>query len=102
MTANQWRLIEDIFLIALERTGDERSHYLKEACRGQAELRREVESLLSHEEDDERVLRCAVSDAASKLAIKRDKYVGSNIGPYHVVRQLSQGGTPTSRDTRTR
>jgi hypothetical protein len=85
MTANRWRLIEEIFLIALEKTGDERSRYLKEVCHGQAELRREVESLPSHEEDGERVLQCAISDAASKLAINRDRYVGSNIGPYHVV-----------------
>jgi len=94
MTANQWRRVEEIFLAALEKPGTDRARYLKEACLGNTRIRREVESLLSHEEGGERILQRAVSDAARNLSAKPDKYTGSKIGHYYVtwiMRTIARG-----------
>jgi hypothetical protein len=46
MTANQWQLVEEILLAALEKKGKERSNYLNDVCDGNGDLKREVDSLL--------------------------------------------------------
>lgn len=46
MKAERWRQIERLYHAALEREPDERAAFLDEACAGDDELRREVESLL--------------------------------------------------------
>jgi len=47
MTPEFWRQVDNLFAQALERDSDQRESFLVEACRGDAALRREVESLLS-------------------------------------------------------
>lgn len=48
--ANRMREIDVIFHEAVERTGTERSKYLDEACRGDENLRSQIESLLEADE----------------------------------------------------
>ena len=43
----RWRKIESVFQEALERDPAERDAYVREACRGDSDLRREVTSLLA-------------------------------------------------------
>jgi tetratricopeptide (TPR) repeat protein len=92
MTASRWRLIEEIFLVAAEKKREDRSRYIDDVCAGNEELKREVESLLAHENTGAPALKSAVRDADHKLTLPRDKYVGSRIGPYRIVRQLGHGG----------
>ncbi len=47
----RWHQIEQICEAALEREAGERAAFLKEACGKDEGLRREVESLLAHEDD---------------------------------------------------
>ena len=47
MTHDRWRDVSRLFNEALARDGDERATFLAEACRGDADLRRDVESLLA-------------------------------------------------------
>jgi serine/threonine protein kinase/tetratricopeptide (TPR) repeat protein len=89
---DEWRHVEEILLAALEKDGDARSRYLDEACRGNAGLRAEVESLLAHDSDGTQVLKSVVSEAASKLAGSPDKHIDSKIGPYRILRRLDEGG----------
>jgi eukaryotic-like serine/threonine-protein kinase len=49
MTAERWAQIEKVYHTALERAAEERSAYVAQACGGDAELRREVESLLQQD-----------------------------------------------------
>src|SRR5262249_56842180 len=46
MTPERFREIDRLLALALERDEGERDAFVAEACRGDAELRREVESLL--------------------------------------------------------
>jgi len=45
-TRERWATVERLYHAALARAADERPAYLADACAGDDELRREVESLL--------------------------------------------------------
>jgi serine/threonine protein kinase/tetratricopeptide (TPR) repeat protein len=92
MTSRRWRLIEDIFHEAMEKNPEDRLDYLEEACRGDAELSREVKSLLRHEPEFEHVLESMVTDAVRKLPSDSGQFAGVRIGPYELVREISRGG----------
>ena len=49
MNADRWRQIEDCYHAAIERPVPERVGFLAQACSGDPELRRAVESLLAHD-----------------------------------------------------
>ena len=49
MSAEQWRQVEQIYHAALEREADQRAAFITEACGSNAELRRELESLLAQD-----------------------------------------------------
>jgi serine/threonine-protein kinase len=51
MTPEGWQRVKEVFDAAANLQGSERVACLDEACRGDEELRREVESLLSSDED---------------------------------------------------
>ena len=47
MNPDRWKQIESIYYDAIERDPEDRSAFLEEACHGDCELQREVESLIS-------------------------------------------------------
>jgi hypothetical protein len=47
MTPDRWARVQDVFAAATEREPGSRAAFLEETCRGDPELRKEVESLLS-------------------------------------------------------
>jgi len=53
MTTERWRQIEDLFAQALERPAAERQAFLDEVCRGDQDLRSELESLLECDAPDQ-------------------------------------------------
>jgi serine/threonine protein kinase/tetratricopeptide (TPR) repeat protein len=92
VTSRRWRLIEDVFHEAMERSPEGRLDYVDEACGGDAELRREVKSLLAHEPEFGRVLESVVIDAVRNLPSGSGQLAGMRIGPYELVREISRGG----------
>jgi hypothetical protein len=46
MKPDRWQKIDEIFHAALQYKSDERKAFIDEACQGDDELRRELESLL--------------------------------------------------------
>src|SRR4029450_9970447 len=44
--ANRWQRVRQVFQATLERPDADRARFLREACTGDSDLRREVESLL--------------------------------------------------------
>ena len=92
---NRWRQIEDVFQEAAQRDGQRRAAFLEEACGSDAELRREVESLLASLEKSHPFLEAAVQDAAradlhqgTTPALEE----GADLGHYRVIRKLGAGG----------
>ena len=53
MKPERWPQIEQLYLAALEREPRERTDFLAQACAGDDELRREVESLLACQKEAE-------------------------------------------------
>ncbi|MCA1613157.1 MAG: serine/threonine-protein kinase [Acidobacteria bacterium] len=108
MRAERWKQIDEVFDAALERGGGERASYLDEACAGDAELRREVESLLdAHDRAAAFIEAPAMELAARGLAAAAPPAgattVGRALGPYRVLSLVGAGGMGEvylARDTR--
>ncbi len=86
--------IEEIYHAALERLPAEREAFLKEACDGDAELCREVESLLAFDEKAQDFIETPPEDLAAALFSKganRD-IIGKTVGHYRVLSPLGAGG----------
>src|SRR5262249_50897215 len=102
MTPERWRQVEEIFQTAVERDGAERDDFLPEGCAGDADLRREVESLLAYEGARMRAgqpFQQAIMGAARSLTITQseseepgDTLIGRRIGAYRITRLIGRGG----------
>src|SRR5262249_40719185 len=97
MNPERWRQIEGLYQTAWERDAAERAAFLDEACAGDEELRREVESLLAADEqakESEGFLnQTALQVAAQALAGDRARsLVGRKIGRYQILSLLGAGG----------
>jgi serine/threonine protein kinase len=106
MNPERWREIDDIFQRALEREPAERADFLAEACAGDAELRAEVEALLSADESvGDFISAPAARLAASVIAERRiAAMTGRRVSHYEIVSPLGAGGMGEvylAADTRT-
>ncbi len=95
MNQDRWRQVEAVCQRALARAPEERAAFLEEACAGDAELRREVESLMAEESGAREFLETPV--AAVRLSS------GTRLGPYEITAFVGAGGMGEvyeARDTR--
>ncbi|MEW6366294.1 MAG: serine/threonine-protein kinase [Acidobacteriota bacterium] len=94
MDPQRWELIEALFHAALEREAAERGRFLDEACRGDAGLRSELDSLIASHEDSTRFLAKPVAEDAVMLMSSSAKTLGEGhaIGPYKIIREIGHGG----------
>src|SRR6266850_4228078 len=95
MSPERWQQIKTLFESAMEFEPERRSKYVSDACGDDAELRREVESLLESERvpglirDDGALLGArALQDAFQHL----DPMIGRSVGAYRIERLLGHGG----------
>src|SRR5215469_958505 len=108
MTPERWKLVGKLFNSALEREASQRGAFLLEACGGDEELRREVESLLAQEKPANRFLESSDAEAAVKEAAKghgdgAEKLIGKQLGSYQILALIGAGGMGEvyrARDTR--
>ncbi|MFY9572056.1 MAG: protein kinase, partial [Blastocatellia bacterium] len=93
MNPERWQQIETIFQAALARTPSSRSAFLDDACSGDNELRREVESLLAaHEEAGSFIHSPAVEMTAQLMAADQLNFAREAIGPYKIISRIGAGG----------
>ena len=90
MTTDQWDRVKELFEAALERPSQERSAFITDACRGDEEVRREVESLLSAHERDLSFMNEPIG-----ILLPADEPVlapGQPFGHYEQISLLGKGG----------
>jgi len=98
MTPERWQQIELLCNAALERESSQREAFLARACRGDDELRREVESLLAQEKSAQGFLESLGDEAATNPWAKMQggsggqPIIGRQLGSYKVVSLLGVGG----------
>lgn len=97
MDADRWQQIQDIYLDAADLPPGEREAFLTDACRGDADLRTEVESLLAAEETGDPLLESSLDD----LVLLMEEPAGSpqsdpqRAGPYRILEEIGRGGMGT-------
>ena len=94
MDPERWQRIGELFHRALEHGAEERSRFLDDACRGDAALRAEVDSLLAHHEDGSPpvVPTPPEEPAAGGEPDGGEPLEGRQLGPYRITRKLGEGG----------
>src|SRR5690349_11869218 len=94
MTPERWQQIDRLFHSALERDAEQRDAFLREACRGDESLRREVVSLLASHEEANSFIGTPAEDIAADLMVDRETQLkrGQFIGHYEIVSLLGEGG----------
>ncbi len=101
MEHNRWHEIEQIFDEALEHDEAERPAFLAQACQGDAELRREVESLLRADEQVGSFIASpllavsAAHDFSPSHYDESPSLEGARIGAYQIEREIARGGMGT-------
>ena len=95
MKNERWQQVEHLYHSALMKHPSERSGFLVEACAGDEELRREVESLLAYEDQAETFIESPALDMAARMIAgehSRTVKVGESFNQYRIVSQLGAGG----------
>jgi Tol biopolymer transport system component len=94
LTADRWRQVEDLCHVALTRPAAERAAFLAAACAGDADLQREVESLLAGESDADAFMRVPAAALVDSAGVEppRNQLVGHRFGSYTISALLGIGG----------
>ena len=93
MSSDRWEQINRLYNAAVEVEEKDRTTFLENACEGDQELRREVESLLGYDQQAQQLLdRPAMQMAAEKLSNEPPSLVGRKLGPYQIQVVLGAGG----------
>jgi serine/threonine protein kinase/Flp pilus assembly protein TadD len=87
----KWERIQSLFLEALDRSTGERARFLDTACAGDADLRREVESLLAHDKSAE-LIDDAIEGTAQSIIASVAIKAGTIVGDYEVLKLIGSGG----------
>src|SRR5712691_1979028 len=90
MNPERWRQIAEVFHAAVQHAPQNRQQFLEDACRDDADLRLEVESLLAHQEQGGSFLEtpALLNPATSSGAA----VIGRQLGPYRILAPLGAGG----------
>jgi eukaryotic-like serine/threonine-protein kinase len=94
MDEARWSRVKELFAAVLEREPAQRAAFLAQECAGDAELRAEIDSLLSAHEDAGELL--SQPAAAHALGIDETpaprEWIGRRVGVYRIVEAVGRGG----------
>src|SRR6266581_370802 len=91
---NRWQQIKRLYDSALGKDGEARAVFLREACAGDEALRREVESLLFHADQNGSFLKGPAIEVMAQTMGKEigGTLVGRQVGSYQITAQVGAGG----------
>src|SRR5262245_34944509 len=98
MDANRWKQIKEVYDRALDLCGEGRDGFLAEACGDDADLRREVESLLAAHEDAGSFLQSPAVEVAAREIVTDEtsspapQLIGRELANYKIISLLGRGG----------
>jgi serine/threonine protein kinase len=104
METERWLRIEELYFAALHLKKEDRSLFLTESCGQNHELRDEIESLLSYEEDTRNVIEGSALAVAAQLLDECNvessqssepdaaTLVGKKVAHYRILERLGAGG----------
>lgn len=95
MTSERWHRAKAIFWEALERPDDERRDYIEREVGDDAELLREVETLLRNDVAGDSFLESPGADIGARLVADSELPAPRRIGPYEIIREIASGGMGT-------
>ena len=95
MNPEQWKRIESVFESAVEIPAQERQAFLEQACSGDWELLREVESLLAADAGHGEAIQSAITMQAMELAVGGEALVGKRLGVWRLTGVIGHGGMGT-------
>lgn len=88
MTPERWRRIQELFHEAEGLATAQQAGYLERACGADLTLRKQVETLLAHDQTFTTDLQAAVGLAAIEIT----EPVDGQVGNYTIVRRIGEGG----------
>jgi tetratricopeptide (TPR) repeat protein len=89
---SNWDQIQEIFFEAADLPVAERAAFLGQACKGDAELRSEVESLLRADAVSGAAIAAAIESEATSLLTNDAPLAGTRMGPYRLLKEIGRGG----------
>jgi serine/threonine protein kinase len=93
MTPTRREQISQVYQAALHKEAEQRLAFLTQACGGDEELRREVESLLAYQQQDQSFLSSPALAAVGRGGTGPAPLpVGSEISHYQILARLGEGG----------
>jgi serine/threonine protein kinase/tetratricopeptide (TPR) repeat protein len=96
VAAERWSRIRDIFEAVLDAPAAERQALLATLCDGDADLLREVASLLEASDDAGDTLNVVIAFAADDVSVATtSRTAPEQIGPYRILQLLGRGGMGT-------
>src|ERR1017187_5501411 len=100
MDPEHWRQGEEVYHASLKVAADQRARFLQDACGSDEELRREVDSLLTHEESAKGFIEAPAFEVAARLMAHDDSLraeadlvtAGTVVAHFRVLEKLGRGG----------
>ncbi len=94
MTPERWKQIEELYHGALQHEPKDHVAFLNQACQGDEDLLREVESLLALEQHAETFIEAPALEATARdlAEPQRQSLVEQQLGPYKIQSLLGAGG----------
>ena len=99
MTSDQLQRIEALFGAALPMSPDERARFLDHECRGDDDVRRELDAMFLNGATTRVAFAAATAPTAAQVAASmpevQDEWRGLGVGPYRLLGRVGQGGMGT-------
>src|SRR6476646_995861 len=94
MSADDWHKVKDILEQAAALSPAERPRFLDAACRDDAPLRHEIESLLANHDEESGFLMPPAIAGVAEMFVERVSSLkeGQTFGHYRIVTRIGAGG----------